>query len=430
MSRASSPGPRSRTTRPVNRGASSREADRIKSTRAGWAAPAEAVGTFWRSGPLPLPVAGFAAGLWASLTGLAIAVVSTLIVWIFAAGESASDTAMRVGADIWLVAHGTPFTAGDGMWTLLPWAWIVFPAATLWAAGRWVAHRAAVAHPKSVAVAALSLASGYAAVALLAALFGTLSGVWALPARAALHAGVLALVVSSAAMVMRARLGTEVLQRAWRLARPTVGALATLTVGACIVLAAAIVLSHGSAALSLSQIQPGIVGSIALLIGWLGYVPATLMWGLSYAVGTGIDVAGTTVTPTSGLPESIDMLGLQLLPTTNQPWWLVGMLIPVAAGVVLSRLAGDANTWRAMVLERAAAIGLFVIAIDLWWAISVGTLGVGRLGSMGPSPLVIAVLTVALVIGVLIERLAMWAWHRRHPVEVIDLTDEPEDVPA
>ncbi len=371
-----------------------------------------------------------AAGLWASLTGLALTIVSTLIVWIFAAGESASDTAMRVGADIWLVAHGTPFTAGDGMWTLLPWAWIVFPAAILWAAGRWVAHRAAVAHPKSVAVAALSLAGGYAAVALLAALFGTLSGVWALPARAALHAGVLAFVVSSAAMVMRARLGTEVLRRAWRLARPAVGALAALTVGACIVLAVAIVLGHGEVSLSLAQIQPGIVGAIALLIGWLGYVPATLMWGLSYAVGTGIDVAGTTVTPTAGLPQSIDMLGLQLLPTTSQPWWLVGLLIPVAAGIVLSRLAGDANTWRAMVLGRAAAVGLFVIAIDLWWAISVGTLGVGRLGSMGPSPLVIAVLTLGLIMGILIERLAMWAWHRRHPVEVIDLTDEPEDVPA
>ena len=32
----------------------------------------------WRSGPLPVPVAGVAAGLWASLTGLVITVVLTL----------------------------------------------------------------------------------------------------------------------------------------------------------------------------------------------------------------------------------------------------------------------------------------------------------------------------------------------------------------
>jgi hypothetical protein len=197
------------------------------------------------------------------LTGLALTVVSTLVVWIFAAGESASDTAMRVGADVWLVAHGTPFTVGDGTWTLLPWAWIVFPSVTLWAAGRWVAHRAAVAYPKSVAVAALCLAGTYAVVALLAALFGTLSGVSAMPARAALHAGLLAFLVSSAAMIHRARLSEGVLKRVWQLARPAVGALAVLTIGACLVLATALVLGHSSVAQSLADVQPGLVGGIA-----------------------------------------------------------------------------------------------------------------------------------------------------------------------
>ncbi len=364
------------------------------------------------------------------MTGLALTVVSTLVVWIFAAGESASDTAMRVGADVWLVAHGTPFTVGDGTWTLLPWAWIVFPSVTLWAAGRWVAHRAAVAYPKSVAVAALCLAGTYAVVALLAALFGTLSGVSAMPARAALHAGLLAFLVSSAAMIHRARLSEGVLKRVWQLARPAVGALAVLTIGACLVLATALVLGHSSVAQSLADVQPGLVGGIALLIGWLGYFPASLMWALSYAVGPGVEVAGFTVTAAAGVPEPIDMIGLQLLPRTAQPWWLVGLLIPVAAGVVLSRVSGQADHWRSAVLNRAAAVGLVVIAIDLWWAISVGTLGAGRLGALGPSPLVIAVLTAGVILGVLIERAVMWWWHRRHPVEVIDLTDEARDVPA
>jgi Family of unknown function (DUF6350) len=371
-----------------------------------------------------------AAGLWAALTGLALTVVSTLVVWIFAAGESASDTAMRVGADVWLVAHGTPFTAGDGTWTLLPWAWVVFPSVTLWAAGRWVAHRAAVAYPKSVAVAALCLAGSYASVALLAALFGTLSGVSAVPAGAALHGGLLALLVSSAAMVHRARVGDQVLQRAWLLARPAVGAVAALTVGACLVLALALVLGRGSLAQSLATIQPGLVGGAALLIGWLGYLPASLMWALSYAVGPGVDIAGSTVTATSAVAAPIDMIGLQLLPTTDQPWWLVGLLIPVAAGVVLSRVAGQADHWRSAVLTRAAAVGLVVIVIDLWWAISVGTLGAGRLGSIGPSPWVIAVVTSGVILGVVLERAFWWWLHRRQPVEVIDLTDEPRDVPA
>ena len=91
-----------------------------------------------------------------------------------------------------------------GVWTLLPWAWIVFPTLVLWAAGRWVAHRAAVAYPKSLAVAGACLGATYAAVALLAALFGTLSGAAAMPARAALHAAVLGFAVSVTAMAWRA----------------------------------------------------------------------------------------------------------------------------------------------------------------------------------------------------------------------------------
>lgn len=160
----------------------------------------------WRSGPLPVPVAGVAAGLWASLTGLVITVVLTLVVWIFAAGESASDTALRVGADVWLAGHGTPFRVGTGVWTLMPWAWVVFPGVTLWAAGRWLAHRAAVAYVKSAAVAAAALATTYAVVALLAALYGTMSSAAAIPMRAFLHAGLIAFLVSFTAILWRAGL--------------------------------------------------------------------------------------------------------------------------------------------------------------------------------------------------------------------------------
>lgn len=415
---------RARTaSRPSNRTSTGREDDRIKATRSGWASPAAAVTTFWRSGPLPLPLAGVAAGLWAALTGLVVTVVLTLVVWIFAAGESSSDTALRVGADIWLAAHGTPFVVGDGAWTLLPWAWIVFPSLTLWAAGRWVAHRAAVAYPKSLAVGASALAAGYAAVALLAALFGTLSGAAAVPSRAALHAGTLALIVSVLAMAWRANLGREVFERAWRLVRPTVGALATLTIGACVVLATSLVFSHAAISDLLSQVRPGLFGGAALFVAWLGYLPAALMWSLSFVVGTGVNVGGATVNPLVPLSDRVDLLGVQLLPTTAQAWWLIGVLIPIAAGVVLARLAGPSQSRRDWILARAAGIALVLITLDLWWAISVGRIGSGRLGLLGPPPTVIAVVTAAVALGILLELVGTWAWHRWHNRTVIDLTD-------
>lgn len=439
MSRASQgPANRSRTprSRPGNRTGTGREADRIKATRAGWASPANAVSTFWRSGPLPAPVAGAAAGIWAALTGLVITVVLTLVVWIFAAGESASDTAMRMGADIWLVAHGTPFVVGAGVWSLLPWAWVVFPALTLWAAGRWVAHRAAIAYPKSAVVAAACLAGPYALIALLAALYGTVTGAAAMPSRALLHAGLLAFVVSFAAIVWRARLAPDLLPRVWRWSRPAVGALAALTAGACVVLIAALAVGYPVLSAWLRDLDPGLVGGIALLVAWLGYLPATLMWCLSFVAGTGVTVGGVAVTPVSPVTEQVPLIGLNLLPTTSQPLWLIGILIPIAAGVVLSRLAGRAADWRSWLLPRAAAVGLVLIAVDLWWAISIGRLGAGRLEVLGPPPMAIAVLLAGVVAGTVLEGAAVWAHRRWRSRDVVDITDDvthaddAEDVPA
>lgn len=378
-----------------------------------------------------MPVAGLAAGLWAALTGLVITVVLSLVVWIFAAGESASNTAMRIGTDIWLVAHGTPFVVGSGVVSLLPWAWIVFPTATLWAAGRWVAHRAAVAYPKSAVVAAASMAAGYAIVALLAAIFGTVSGASAMPSRALLHGGLVAFVVSLASMAWRARLGIAVIERSWRLVRPAAGALAVLTIGACMVLAGALIASHGSVSSSLSELRPGLFGGAALLITWLGYLPAALMWSLSYVVGTGVTIAGAAVTPLAPIDAQVDLLGLQMLPVTAQPWLLVGPVIPVAAGVVLSRLAGPASSTRDWLLTRGASVAVTLMAIDLWWAISVGRLGAGRLDLIGPAPTVIAVLIGGVVFGILLEVVGSWilrSWRGRHVIDLTERTDEADDV--
>lgn len=417
----------SRRSRPATRTATGREADRIKNTRAGWASPATAVATYWRSGPLPVPVAGFAAGLWAALTGVTIAVVATLVVWIFAAGESASNTAMRVGADIWLAAHGAPFRVGDGVWTLLPWAWVLLPSLGIWAAGRWVAHRAAVAYPKSVIVASVCLSAGYALVALLAALFGTLSGAGAMPVRAAFHAGAVALLVSAAAMMHRAGLGASAVARARHMLRPAAGALAVLVGGSALLLTTALVSSHSSGAELFGEIRPGLVGVLALFALWLGYLPSALMWALAYGVGAGIQVGGATVGPASALDEAVPMLGLHMVPTTAHYWWFVGCLVPVAAGAVLSALA-PAGSRREWLTSRAICLASVLIVVDLWWTISVGRIGTGRLDLLGPSPLAIPAIFALLVVGVLLQALWVWGsgrWRSRH---VIDLTETPEDV--
>jgi hypothetical protein len=64
-----------------------------------------------------------------------------------------------------------------------------------------------------------------------------------------------------------------------------------------------------------------------------------------------------------------------------------------------------------------------LIAVDLWWAISVGRFGAGRLELMGPPPVVIAVLAAGVVLGVLLELTGTWGWQHWHNRKVIDLTD-------
>ncbi len=210
-----------------------------------------------------------------------------------------------------------------------------------------------------------------------------------------------------------------------------------LIAGSGLLLIVALIAGHSAVAASLQIIDPGLIGGVALFIGWLGYLPASLMWALSYATGAGVEVAGVTVTPTTALTERIELFGFNLLPTTPQVWWLVGVVIPLAAGVILSRLSGPAASVRAWILPRAAAVALVLIAVDLWWAVSVGRLGEGRLAAVGPAPVAIAIIVGGVAVGVVLEclatRVVRW-WRHRH---VIDLTqdaaadaDDSEDVPA
>ena len=186
---------------------------------------------------------------------------------------------------------------------------------------------------------------------------------------------------------------------------------------------------------ALQVVRPGAVGGLALFVAWLGYLPAALLWCLSFVMGTGVQVGGVAVTPLAPLEAPIDVLGLNLLPVTANPVWLLGALIPIAAGVVLNRVAGGATARRAWLQVRGVALAVLLIVVDLWWFIATGRLGEGRLDLLGPPPLLIPVLLVAVVLGIAGDEVVTWAWRRWGRGRTVDLTDaQPstldEDVPA
>jgi hypothetical protein len=72
---------------------------------------------------------------------------------------------------------------------------------------------------------------------------------------------------------------------------------------------------------------------------------------------------------------------------------------------------------------RLAALALVLICLDVWWVISVGRIGSGRLEVLGPPPIVIAVLTGAVAGGILLDLAGTWVWRRWGHRRIIDLTD-------
>lgn len=397
--------------------------------RSGWAAPSVTVPQGWRTGPLSLPVTAVLAGVWAAVVGLVLTVIPTLIIWIFAAGQSSSGTAIRVGVDVWLVANGVPLVAANTGWTLLPTAWVVLPACCLWAAGRWVAHRAAVADLRSVAIASSLTAAGYAAVALLAGLFATLTAAAPHLGWAVLRTGVLAFAVAGLAQVYTARLARPWWARTWDRLQFGLGAFGVLAAGSLVLLILVGLASSGHVVGQMSYLDPGLVGAVALFMIWLGYLPAIVLWVLSYGLGAGIRLGSETITPWAGGTAPMPNLpGLSLLPTTDHVWFLAVWVIPLAAGVILARgvarsAPGDRQT---MIRRGVVALAVVGVAAGFWWWIATGDLGSGRMSYIGPTIWVVPVLVGGVGLGALLWVATVVGrrhWRRR---ATIDLSDRAE----
>ena len=140
-----------------------------------------------------------------------------------------------------------------------------------------------------------------------------------------------------------------------------------------------------------SALDPGVGGSIALLLAQLALVPNALVWAASYALGAGFVMgAGSVVAPAGtelGMLPGLPLLGALPSPGPGDPallWWLGSGVLAgaVAAGIVIrSRPAArfDASSLVGG-LAGVLAAGVFVV---LGWAAS-GDLGAVRLTDLGP----------------------------------------------
>jgi hypothetical protein len=394
-------------------------------------------------------MAGGVAAIAAAGGGLAVLATLTLIGWITAphvglGGGLAS--ALRSAGLLWLVAHHVEVTVrGVGKVGLLPLGLVLLPAALIERAGRWMTNEGHVTSLLEVGPAAVSIALPYAlftgAVAVASGTSVATPSLW----QAAMMGFLIALLASgfgaARGLAPWRKLAMRVPPRPRSLILGTLAALALLTVCGSILGATSLMVHFGAYKHAVAELNPGIFGSVLLLLASLCYLPNSVIWAVAYLLGPGFSFGiGTAVSPAGsalgGLPAFPMLAALPVGSTAAFPAWLgffvlaVPYLAGALAGVMTVRIAPTPS------LEAAPLWGLVTgtltaVVIGFCAKFSGGPLGAGRLASVGPAggeAGLVAVLEVG-VTAALVAGAANWLIIRHHIRRLSAAqAEEPADV--
>ncbi|SNQ47931.1 conserved membrane hypothetical protein [Frankia canadensis] len=388
------------------------------------------------------------AAIAASAAGLIFIEVVVLVVWGADTGSSTGPAAaLRVGADLWLVAHGATLRLPDGIIAFRPLGLALFPlAAALSAAHRraaavpvWTAPlpgrpsgvqgggRAAGATGKGAAgtdaagsgpggraaggrggggssgvgvpwrVVILDVGEVVAAQTLFVVVVALLvsSG----PARPGLASAALGTVAFGLpAALLGALAGRHRLRTAWRvlprwLRTPLLcgmAAFASLVAAAAFGVALVIAATLPEVAGAERALDVGVLGGLGLAVAQLAVLPNLVLWALAYALGpgfhTGSGLVRADVVHAGRVP---DLPVLAALPPSAlpRPGWLALLVVPLVAGVVCGVMAHRA-TAGARSRDRLATVLLAGaccgLLIGLACQASLGRVG-GGAGVYGPA---------------------------------------------
>lgn len=368
--------------------------------------------------------AGLAAGS-AAATGLALCVLAALVGWLAGSTGTAAD-ATRVGAQVWLLGHGSGLHIGATAVSAIPLGLTMLLALLVWRASVWAASTVEVTDVRAACSGTAIVAGLYATVATAAALFSGTASSGASPVRAFVSALLLA-GVSSALGMLR---GAGLLDDLWRWlpdhARAALrgGAAAVLALFAAGALLAtgALVAGFGEAANIAHAMGAGIVGGAILTMAGVLLLPNAALLAVAYLLGPGFSFGTDTVVAPSGVA-----LGrvpafplLAALPDEGAaPVWAPALLaVPVLAGLLAAVVALRHSPVSA--LDRAALRGglaglLAGAATGGLLALAGGSVGPGRMADVGAPVLIctgIAMLAMTLT-GVLSGVLVCWRARRR-----------------
>ena len=382
----------------------------------------------------PMLMAGGGAALAAAGGGLAVLATLTLIGWITAPHVGLGGGlvgALRSAGVLWLVAHHVEVTVhGAGRIGLLPLGLVLLPAALIERAGRWMTHEGYVTRLLQVGPAAVSIALPYAlftgAVALGSSTAAAAPSLW----QAVMMGFFIALLAggfgAARGLAPWRRLAGRVPARTRSIVLGMAAALAVLAACGAILGAASLMIHLDAYKTAVDKLNPGIGGSVLLLLASICYLPNSVIWGVAYLLGPGFSFGIGTVASPSGsalgaVPAFPMLAALPVDARAAFPAWLGFFLLAIPylagalAGFMTVRIAPTpsleaAPLWGLLTGTLAAAV------VGLAARFSGGPLGAGRLASVGPSSGEVA-LVALLEVGVpaaLAAGAANWLIIRRH----------------
>ncbi|MDP3972224.1 MAG: DUF6350 family protein [Candidatus Nanopelagicales bacterium] len=342
---------------------------------------------------LSAAAAGSLAAAWAALVGLLGVGLVVTLGWVLGAGTGDILPAFRFVGLAWLVTHHVPVTVGEGTVSLLGLGLMVIPGLVLWRAGRWAARRSAACDWRSTRTATGFAAGVYATIALVVATFSQPGGAQAGPIRSLAAGGLMTIVVFGAACSREAGLwpaiGVRVAPPVRQWLRAAGAAILTMVAGVAALIALALVVGFSRARELTEALDPGLTGGILLVLLSVVYLPNLIIWGFGYVTGVGFSIGAGSVSPLASDGGNLPAFPLfAAVPDAADPWRLVVLTVPLAAGVVSGLVLHpdepgslrDRRAWRA----RAWSGALVFVAVAILAAMSGGSLGAGNLSELGP----------------------------------------------
>jgi hypothetical protein len=203
-------------------------------------------------------------------------------------------------------------------------------------------------------------------------------------------------------------------------------ALAVLTVGGALLDAISLMVHLGAYKQAVTALDPGIFGSVLLLLASLCYLPNSVIWAVAYMLGPGFSFGiGTAISPSGsalGAVPAFPMLAaLPVGQSAAFPAWLgfFVLVMPYVAGALAGLMTvriAPTPSFEAAPFWGLVTGTLTAVVIGFAAKFSGGPLGGGRLASVGPAGGevgLVAVLEVG-VTAALVAGAANWLIIRHH----------------